>query len=213
MVFRVILKSNITVFEYFLYKYFQVFFCFQIIHHATVSGDILGQSVEIKLKSIRTFLGWRNFRTNLKIFLRRQLQLVHNFGGFLAVSFHSVCLSSVVILDDDRKLIGDLTVFTSTEFDDVVVVTDFLTFHFELALLLMVLEVNEESDDACEKQSSNSSASYARSFEHHTRSSGCVEKNKLTKFSDWESDSTYTNKNRRDPCNHIVVQWNRLHIC
>lgn len=57
-------------------------------------------------------------------------------------------MSSIVILNYYRKLVRDLTVFTSMEFDEVVVVTYFLTLNFKLAPLTVVLEVDENSYDA-----------------------------------------------------------------
>lgn len=51
--------------------------------------------------------------------------------------------------------------------------TLFLTFNFKLALLAVLLEVDEESDDEDEKHRGDGSASDTRSFEHHARSAGC----------------------------------------
>lgn len=67
-----------------------------------------------------------------------------------------------MILNDNRKLIGDLAVFTSMELDEFVVMVHLLTLDFELALLAVVFEVDEEGDDAGEKHRGNGSAGDAR---------------------------------------------------
>lgn len=107
-------------------------------------------------------------------------QLRHNiFGGFLAVSHFDAshcCLSSIVIPDDYRELIGKLATVASMELDDVVMVIYLLTLDFKLAFLAVVLEVDKESDDASKQHRSNGSTSDARCFKHHARSSGCCGK-------------------------------------
>lgn len=77
-----------------------------------------------------------------------------------------------MVLNNYRKLIGDLTILASVELDEVVVMTNLLTLDFKLALLVVILEVNEEADDAREKHRSDGSASNARRFKHHSRSGG-----------------------------------------
>lgn len=77
-----------------------------------------------------------------------------------------------MILDNNRELIGDLTVFAPMELDNVVMVIHLLTFDFKLALLAVVFEVYEEGNDASEKHRGDGSTSDARCLKHYARSSG-----------------------------------------
>jgi hypothetical protein len=89
-------------------------------------------------------------------------------------------LSSIVVFDDYRELIRDLTALTPMQFNYVVMVIHLLAFDFKLALLHRVLfEVDEETDDACQEQCSDGTTSDTRRFQHHARSgSCCVEEEK-----------------------------------
>jgi hypothetical protein len=83
-------------------------------------------------------------------------------------------LSSIVVFDYNRELIRDLTALTPMQLNYVVMVIHLLAFDFELALLHRVLlEVDEETDDACQEQCSNGTTSDARRFQHHARSGSC----------------------------------------
>lgn len=64
--------------------------------------------------------------------------------------------------------------------------SDFLTFHFELALFIVTSEEDDKSDNANENQSDNGSASNARCFQHHTRPGCCLggEKSKNKEISE-----------------------------
>lgn len=66
-----------------------------------------------------------------------------NFNKFLQIFFWS----SIVILNNNRKLIGNLTVLASMKFDEIVMVANLLALDFELALLAVVLEVDKETHD------------------------------------------------------------------
>lgn len=77
-----------------------------------------------------------------------------------------------MILNNNRKLIGDLTVFASMTLNNVAIVIHLLTFDFKLALFAVVFEVDEEGDDASEKHRGHSSTSDARCLKHYARSCG-----------------------------------------
>lgn len=91
-----------------------------------------------------------------------------------------------------------------------------LTFNFKLSFFAVLLKIHEETDDKDEKHTSDGSTSDACSFKHHSRPTGCEQK-EICKFSFLVINHffiviTHPNMIHRDLCSHNAVQCIHLYI-